>query len=92
MSDPKDQKPGQFDDAGRRTHEGQRRPTRCSTLLPPPREGGKRRRWGIWVVIIILVLIGAMRSITRSTATRAAPVGEVAPVAAARPWPASRCP
>ncbi|MGR8025382.1 multidrug transporter subunit MdtA, partial [Burkholderia cenocepacia] len=59
MSDPKDQKPGQFDDAGRRTHEGTETPNEVSsTLLPPPREGGKRRRWGIWVVIIILVLIG----------------------------------
>ncbi|MCO5414265.1 MULTISPECIES: MdtA/MuxA family multidrug efflux RND transporter periplasmic adaptor subunit [Ralstonia] len=59
MSDPKDQKPGQFDDAGRRTHDGQETPNEVSpTLLPPPREGGKRRRWGIWVVIIILVLIG----------------------------------
>lgn len=28
------------------------------TLLPPPREGGKRRRWVIWVVLVILVLIG----------------------------------
>ncbi|WP_252725950.1 hypothetical protein, partial [Acinetobacter baumannii] len=27
------------------------------TLLPPPREGGKRRRWGIWLVIVLLVLI-----------------------------------
>ncbi|KAE9868995.1 biotin/lipoyl-binding protein, partial [Escherichia coli] len=25
--------------------------------LPPPREGGKRRRWGIWLVIVLLVLI-----------------------------------
>lgn len=59
MSDPKDQKPGQFDDAGRRTHAGKETPNEVSpTLLPPPREGGKRRRWGIWVVITLLVLIG----------------------------------
>jgi len=58
MSDPKDQKPGQLD-AGRRMHDGHEKPDGVSpTLLPPPREGGKRRRWGIWVVIVILVLIG----------------------------------
>lgn len=58
MSDPKDQNPGQFE-AGRRTDDGKETPHDVSpTLLPPPREGSKRRRWGIWVVIVILVLIG----------------------------------
>ena len=58
MSDPKDQKPGQFG-AGRRADDGKETPHEVSpTLLPPPREGGKRRRWGIWLVIVILVLIG----------------------------------
>lgn len=58
MSDPKDQKPGQFD-AARRTHDGKETPHEVSpTLLPPPGEGGKRRRWGIWVILVILVLIG----------------------------------
>lgn len=59
MSDPKDQKPGQFDNAGRLTHDLKETPHEVSpTLLPPPREGGKRRRWGIWLVIVLLVLIG----------------------------------
>ena len=58
MSDPKDQKPGQFE-AGHHTHDGKETPHEVSpTLLPPPREGGKRRRWGLWVVIVIVVLIG----------------------------------
>lgn len=55
MSDAKDQKPTPAD-ARRNTHET---PDGVSpTLLPPPREGGKRRRWVIWVVIVILALIG----------------------------------
>jgi len=58
MSDPKDQKPDQFE-GGRRTHDGKETPHEVSpTLLQPPREGGKRRRWGIWVVVVIVVLIG----------------------------------
>ena len=58
MSDPNDQKPGQFE-AGHHTHDGKETPHEVSpTLLPPPREGGKRRRWGLWVVIVIVVLIG----------------------------------
>ncbi|CAJ0819633.1 MULTISPECIES: MdtA/MuxA family multidrug efflux RND transporter periplasmic adaptor subunit [Ralstonia] len=43
-------------DADRGTHETHDGVS--PTLLPPPREGGKRRRWGIWVVLVILVLIG----------------------------------
>ncbi|WP_296224244.1 MdtA/MuxA family multidrug efflux RND transporter periplasmic adaptor subunit [Ralstonia sp. UBA689] len=55
MSDPKDQKPG-HSYAGRDAHETDDGVS--PTLLPPPREGGKRRRWGLWMVIVILALIG----------------------------------
>ncbi|SUE24391.1 Acriflavine resistance protein A precursor [Ralstonia mannitolilytica] len=58
MSDAQDQKPGS-PDAARPTHDGSPGPDAVSpTLLPPPREGGKRRRWAIWVVVIILALVG----------------------------------
>ena len=61
MSEAMDPERGNNKNAGHKDAEHGTQETRdgvSPTLLPPPREGGKRRRWGIWVVLVIVVLIG----------------------------------
>ncbi len=58
MSEPQDQKPDHLN-AGRDMDGAHS--TVSPTLLPPPREGGhaggNRRRWGLWVALLVLAVI-----------------------------------
>ena len=93
MSEAMDPERGNNKNAGHKDAEHGTQETRdgvSPTLLPPPREGGKRRRWGIWVVLVIVVLIGY--AVWHATQAALAAQAEVARADAAQPWPTSRCP